>query len=451
MPLPTDQQEPQQVQAQNPAEAFWTFNPFALVQPGDPWYCDLESHLDKLHYGVQGQLGRRLLPSLSGPKFVQVGLVGHGGTGKTTLVRRVAADLKNGMATVFVDATATLDRADFRFAEVLLVIVEAVVNGLEAADTRIPDHEAELVRSWFSEELLSATHRKQILGSVETEAAAGGGIPLIAKLAAKITAQLKSDNEYRLEIRRRAERDPEDLIRRVNMLLDAATKALKTPRLVVVLDNLEKIEDREMVDRAVLRRADELSRLRCHLVLFLAPADQYAPVTIQASQAFDVVYLPVLPIREKGDGPDHLDPKALGAVRDLLERRADLAKVFDDSDAAVQQIARCSGGRIRDIFHLARHACELADPDRVSIQHLRIAAQRLRGERVTAIRPGQWARLAQIHREKQVANDPANDGHLLLHSHVLSYDGEPWWDVHPLVRLDDRFEEEWKKLSPLAR
>ena len=86
-------------------------------------------------------------------------------------------------------------------------------------------------------------------------------------------------------------------------------------------DNLEKIGKRERVDAAVLRRAEELRQLQCHLVLFFDPADQY------------------------------------GA--------------------------------------------------------------------------------------KQVANDP-RDSHLLLHLIVLNYDGEPWWDVHPFVLRDERFEAAWK-------
>jgi hypothetical protein len=32
------------------------------------------------------------------------------------------------------------------------------------------------------------------------------------------------------------------------------------------------------------------------------------------------------------------------------------------------------------------------------------------------------------------------DGRLLLHSCVLFYNGDPWWDVHPVVREDPRFE-----------
>jgi hypothetical protein len=199
----------------------------------------------------------------------------------------------------------------------------------------------------------------------------------------------------------------------------------------------------------VLRRADDLRQLRCHLVLFFDPADQYAPATVQAGQAFDVITVPMLPTRARSDPPDHVDGAAIAAIKDLLDRRADLRLGFAHADDCVREIARLSGGRLRDVLHLARLACELADPDRVSPEHVAAAARRLKGERLAAATPAHWQRLAEIHRDKHVANDPS-DAHLLLHSLVLNYDGDPWWDVHPLVRLDLRFDSAWKSISRIA-
>jgi hypothetical protein len=380
---------------------------------------------------------------------VHLGVVGHRGSGKTTLVRRAMDELAGrGLHAVFVDALAAFDQGDLSFADVILVIARAVVNGLNEATVDIPTAQLELLKLWFAEELLTETHRQQILASVETEAAASGGVPWLARLTAKITAALKADNEYRREIRRRAERDPDDLVRRANQLLDAANDALSRKhgerrRLVVVVDNLEKLADRRQVDAAVLRRAESLRQLRCHLVLFFAPEDQYAPVTVQAMHAFDLVTLPMLPLRERDDAWERVAPAAHGAVRELLDRRVDLDRVFSRTGDVVEAVARWSGGRLRDVFHLSRLACELADPDPVTSELVEKAAKKLGGERVSLARPDHWPRLAEIGRDQQVANDAA-DGFLLQHSLVLNYDSEPWWDVHPLVRLDRRFEAAWR-------
>lgn len=159
--------------------------------------------------------------------------------------------------------------------------------------------------------------------------------------------------------------------------------------------------------------------------------------------------VPMLPIRERDDSADHVADDALAAVRDLLDKRIDLDQVFEQSGACVRAAARLSGGRLRDVFHLSRLACELADPDKVAPEHFDAAARRLRGERLTLAKPEQWFRLARIHAEKQVANDPI-DAYLLLHSLVLNYGGEPWWDVHPLVRLDSRFDTAWQSVSHIG-
>ncbi len=170
---------------------------------------------------------------------------------------------------------------------------------------------------------------------------------------------------------------------------------------------------------------------------------------MQASQAFDIVTVPMLPIRERGDAADHVTDPATAAIRELLDKRVDLAQVFTQPDGCVRAAARLSGGRLRDVFHIARLACELADPDKVTPQHFETAARKLKGERLTLATPAHWPRLAEIHRDKQVANDPS-DALLLLHSLVLNYNGEPWWDVHPFVRLDDRFTVAWKNITQIT-
>jgi hypothetical protein len=378
---------------------------------------------------------------------VKVGVVGHKGTGKTTQVRKIMADLRSeGIHPVFIDALTSLDQASLSFSDIILVLANNVVGGLSQANAEVPKEEFELLKAWFTEELLMETHRNEILGKLQAEASASAGITFLAKLTDKLTAVLKSENEYRQEIRRRAERDPVDLLRRANQLLDAGSIALEGQKVAIVVDNLEKLGDRRQVDAAVLRRGEDLRQLRCHLVLFFDPADQYAPITTLASQAFDVVTVPMLPVRRRHDGPDHVAADALAAIRELLDKRLDVERVFDPADACVREIARLSGGRLRDVFHVARLACELADPDRVAPAHIENAARKLRGERLTLVRPDDWRRLAEIHRDKEVANDPT-DAHLLLHGMVLNYDGDPWWDIHPLVRLDQRFQTAWQSLS----
>lgn len=433
-------------------EAFWALDPMALTEPQDPWFVRLDEQFKSHRYGLAAKLRRCFTPSARSPKAVHVGVVGHKGSGKTTQVRQVLEEMRGkGLFPVYVDALSHLDRVDFAFPDVVLVICRNVAAALADSKLDIPEEKLKLLEDWFAEELLTEQHRTELLGELKTEAKAEGGIPFLARLMAKVTAVLKTDNEYRQEIRRRVERNPEDLIRRANLLLDAALDAIRasmlgTQQLIVVLDNLEKIENPAQVDRAVLRRAQDIRALRCHLVLFFDPANEYSPGTVRVSEAFNhVISLPMLPVRDANDAPDHVTPEALAAVHLLLARRLDMGRIFADVHGCVREVTRWSGGRLRDVFKIARLACELADPEPISVQHIEDAVAKLSGELAPVARTEDWARLAEIHRDKQVANRE-DDSYLLLHSLVLHYNGKPWWDVHPLVLCDRRFEEAWTSM-----
>ena len=448
----------QQVRAQNPREAFHTLDPFALVQPNDAWYFDLEHHLDLKHYPLKAKLDLLFYRPdfVQASDYVQIGVVGHKGTGKTTQLRKYMNELEtsHNITPVFVDVLSTLDQADLSFADVVLILVQSVAEALKETpgkSNQFPNAQYQLVKNWFSEELLTETHTKEINAALETEASAKGGIPYLANMMAKITATLKTDNQYRTEIRRRAERDPNELIRNVNIFLDAASLSFGEPSkprtIAVVFDNLEKITNRELVDIAVLQRADDLRKLRCHLLLFLDPADQFAPKTRMVSDVFSFVLVPMLPVRAETDDFDHVDGQTLNAITALLEKRLDTQLVFDDPHACIEEISRKSGGRLRDVLALTRRACENVFTGKIGLQDVKDASESLTNERVTAVKPNQWSRLAQIHHDKKIAND-ADDAHLLLHSLVLNYNGKQWFDVHPLVSLDKRFTDAWQKLKP---
>lgn len=423
-------------------------DPFELVRPGHAWYTNLDAQLPAVHYGVTTRLESLFRQRQGKDRHLHVAFVGHGGTGKSTLIRQAMKDLQGqGILPIYVNARESFDQVDMAFADVVLVLAEAVVSTLveEGQTLELDPRYLALVRDWFSEHLVSEERRIGLFGEIDGEAGAQLDLPLIARFAARIKGTLRSSNEYREEIRRRGGRDPEALIRGANALLDAVHEALaqRKQQLCVVFDNLEKIHDRHQVDAAVLRRADDLRRLRCHVVYFLSPADQYAPAGQQISQLFPAVEVPVIPVRIDPDAPeDEVDVPALAVVESLLGKRIALDSLLSEPDRCVAALARWSRGRLRDVVELTRQACEFAHfdsvADQVELRHVEAAARKLAAQRLVVMRPSCWARAVEIHRDKQVDNRE-EDALMLSHSLVLAYDGRPWWDVHPFVRADARF------------
>lgn len=429
------------VRARNSTEAFWALDPFAVVKPDDPRFADIEKDLPREHFGVTAPLRRLFDERAVGD--VKLAILGHQGTGKTTLVRKAMQGLApTGLMAIYVDALTAFDQGDFGLPDVMLVITRAVIDALAEQGVELEPTLTEATYHWFADELVTHDIRRQIEKSIGASVESGIGFAVLAKFAAKLTAALKMSNEYRTEIRSQARRDIDDLIRRVNAVLDGAHAALsaRKQQLCIVLDNLEKIPDRALVERAVVVTNQELRELRCHLVFFLHPADDYAPQLMAASQAYRAVHIPSIPVRFKGDSPDMVRPEALAAIRRLLDARLDIPGVFAEPDRAVELLARKSGGHLRDILQLALRAVELSEPDKVDLTHIESAARYVAGHRTPLMKPSDWTRAVAIHDSHAVENTP-EDGRLLLHSCVLFYDGEPWWDVHPVVRDHPRFEQ----------
>lgn len=313
------------------------------------------------------------------------------------------------------------------------------VTAHSQARNELATKQLEAVRSWFADEVLVESHRQQLLGSIGGDAKAGVTLPWLAEFAAKVTASLKTDNEYRQEIRRRTSRDSADLVRRVNLLLDAVHVALEPAKLAlcIVFDNLEKT-DLELVDGAVLKRAKEFRRLRTNTVLFLSPACEFSPLSQPASNFFDCIRVPVLPVRLLGDGPGHVRAEATRAIEDLLSRRLLLSAVFDDPPACIGALAQWSGGHIRDMLLIGRRAAENREPKQVRAEDIAEAGRWLGRRRTSALAPEDLARAVEIHRTKRILNTE-QDRRMLMKSCVLPYDGTEWWDIHPGVRDDELF------------
>lgn len=428
---------PKHIQAKNSTEAFWTLDPFAKVELGDRWFVELEPLLPREHYGVSQRLQHHLGPSRTRPEFVHVALVGHAGTGKSTLARQALASLSDGLAPVYIDSLQSFDHSDLAAADMMLVAAEAVIGQLVDLEVDLARNDLEVLRQWLVEELVIETHREQLLGGVEGAIEGEVSAALVARIASKITAALKVDHDYRREIRRRAERDPRELTRRINLLFDSVHVALEPRKLCVVFDNLEKFK-LELIDRALLQRSQEIRQLHCNTLLFCSPAAELTPIGTPLGKVFVSVTVPALPVRMPGDAAYVVRPEAVAAIEQLLARRVELDGVFEDPSACVQALAHWSGGHLGDLLHIARHAVESVEPRKVGVEDIEQAARWL-GARLTAsLRPEDLPRAVELHRTHRVFGT-SHDRRMLESSCVLQYNGTAWWDVHPAVRADALF------------
>src|SRR5690554_4912247 len=109
------------VRATNVEEAFDALDPFALIKPSHPFFADIEADLPREHYGVTDELKRHFRSIQTRRRWQHLGLVGHKGTGKTTLVRKAMSELRDkGVMAVQINTQLAVDQGGFTFTDMIL-------------------------------------------------------------------------------------------------------------------------------------------------------------------------------------------------------------------------------------------------------------------------------------------------------------------------------------------
>jgi hypothetical protein len=437
--------------AQTLKDAYNLSNPVQPLPPGDPRYVDCTPVRGK--EDVVTQMFNAI--TWSDVHVAQL-FTGHRGSGKSTELLRLQARLEEANYVVFYfEADDDLDLNDLEYTDLLLSIARRVTSDLKTQDIDLPEDLLQSVANWFSETLYTEEQRREINRELAAEAGLGIGLPetmpLVARLLARVTGQIKTGRAIKTEIRHRLDPQISQLIGNLNLLLDAAHARIRQQGkqgLVLLIDNLDRIVLRDLGDGRTTHHAlyvehgEHLRALHCHLVYTVPISVMYSERATAVTAIFpDYQVLPMLKVRNR-DGSDY--PPGRGYLRNILASRIDLDALF--SPQAVTHLCHISGGHPRDLMILVRYACTYAPRDTwprpITLDVVRRAEARLVAKYSRMIPEGHFPLLARVHLLKTVQNDDAHQL-MLYNQSVLEYinDAPPWHDVHPAVTKLPKFEE----------
>jgi len=432
-------------------DAYNLSNPVQPLPPGDPRYVDCTPV--RGNEDVVTQIFNAI--TWSDVHVAQL-FTGHRGSGKSTELLRLQARLEEAdYVVLYFEADDDLDLNDLEYTDLLLSIARRVASDLKPKSIDLPEDLLKSVADWFSETLYTEEQRREVDRELAAEAKLGLGLPetlpLVARLLARVTGQIKTGRAIKTEIRRRLDPQISQLIGNLNLLLDAAHARIRRQGkqgLVLLIDNLDRIVFRDLGDGRTTHHAlymehgEQLRALHCHLVYTVPISVMYSDRATAVTAIFpDYQVLPMLKVRNR-DGSDY--PPGLGYLRDILASRMDLEVLFTPD--AVDYLCRASGGHPRDLMILVRYACTYAPrdvwPRPITLEVLKRAEARLVAEYSRMIPEDHFPLLARVHLLKTVQNDDAHE-RMLYNLSVLEYvnDAPPWHDVHPAVTKLPKFEE----------
>lgn len=237
----------------------------------------------------------------------------------------------------------------------------------------------------------------------------------------------------REQIRDRVNQQMPELIRRVNLVVDAAQKALGERRLLIIIEGLDKV-DLDSARNIFRDHAPTITAINATTIftfpLALRHADDYQQIRNTFEQKVRVLhnFAPRHP-----DGA--VDATEANLLKDLVLKRTN-AELIDAS--ALDYLVGMCGGIPSHLIQLVQNAVLFARQrdeaaQRITLADAKAAAKEMRDEMIIGLSSQEWDLLWARHQDHAPVNEPAMQK-LFYKSALVEYtNDEPWCDVHPLL------------------
>ncbi|MEM9275153.1 MAG: P-loop NTPase fold protein [Cyanobacteria bacterium P01_F01_bin.143] len=378
---------------------------------------------------------------------------GHRGCGKSTELKLIQKKWETDYRVIYLEANEETDINDISFIDIYLIVIKKVEFELRKLGLKFDSELLKSFESWFKEITNETEKTVESSISIAGEASLGGGLPgivppFIAKLLVKLLAQIRGSQKQRKTIRENLEKDISRLQLDINLLLNDGLKKLrqKSPQckdFLLIFDNLDRLNPK-MSDRLFFDYAAQLQQLNCTIIYTVPIAAVYSPKNLNNNFG-DPHIMPMINIYQSDRDRPELDYNQtnLDAVVDLIKRRVDIDAVFESSQD-LRELAKASGGHVRQLMQMMRTACLTAS----SQGHSKIDAEdviyAIKQEQFSFERFLLWEYypiLAKVYLSKDIDKDET--GQLLMfNTSVLEYNGSDRWNyVNPLIKRINAFQK----------
>ncbi|MBP0021436.1 MAG: AAA family ATPase [Cyanobacteria bacterium SBLK] len=401
---------------------------------------------------------------------------GHIGCGKSTELHRLEAELKqNGFHVVYFESSEDLEMGDVDVGDILLAIARRVSESLEGL--QVPIEEPKGLKSLLqgaakllqTEIELSGEASLPGVGTVtgstsgefsaEVEVgfarvnASNEGVSFVAPGIGKITAKAKNSPELRSKLREYLGPRTASLLDTINQeLLEPAKTQLKEldkAGLVVIVDNLDRVENRPTTwgrpqhEYLFVDRGEQLNQLNCHVIYTMPLALMFSNDLNRLTSRFatEPHVLPMVPVRFS-DGSECSEGMAL--LRQMIlarafptesreERLERIPEIFD-TPATLDRLCQVSGGHVRGLLRILNDWIKKQRQFPLTQDILESVIKKQCDRMSRAIDDNEWELLRQVREKKRVSGD-ANYDVLVRSMFVYEYrdEEESWFEVNPLL------------------
>ncbi|HOT92869.1 MAG TPA: hypothetical protein PLJ78_17700 [Anaerolineae bacterium] len=363
-------------------------------------------------------------------KPVKVLFTGHVGSGKSTELNKLSERLGEEFFIVRLDVQESLNLADLEAVDILLGLLTALVRSATAEKVLRKAPRQIAAEVW--EDVRLFIRNRMMVGQVEEpKPPVASEVALnVNVLAVQFESKFSQEASTREEIRKQMRGREAELTSELNFVLRQVRDKYGHPILFLIegTDKPNLVKARDLF----LNYARTLTAFETAAIYTFPIGLRYSPDFTVIKDAFDGHYiLPNINVEKRNGGRDN---DGLDYLESAIAQRADLA-LFDTE--ALRTLTFHSGGLMRTLIRMVQGAAVNAlstGGKQIGDKDVQVALNEEKADYIAALKASDYAVLADRMRDKDLSSDPAVQE--LLHSRaLLEYaNGEPWCDVHPVIR-----------------
>lgn len=372
-------------------------------------------------------------------------LVGFRGCGKSTELNKLKSEIEGTFLVANLQLQQELDLNTVGYVDILLLMMEKLFDIAQINNIAISKSYLKSIKNWTSTEEIEKV--RGFSSEFESEVGVSGelGIPFFSKFFATLRNVSKLNYEAKKTITEVVERQLSDLINNCNDLIREIKLNLhkigKKGLLLIVEDTDKLLLDRS--EDLFFKYSPVFASLNTHTVFTFPIALQCNPRATLATAHFDDCFeLPMVMIKNR----QGFETDGTVALKKVIEKRIG-SSLFEEK--VLEKAIAMSGGCLRDLFRIVRDAADSAiekGHPKITIDDCDTALRSLKKSFKNLIAEKRIDREVLVSTQtyldvlvslfkssdKQLLNTEA-DLDLRHNLCILGYDGDGWYDVHPIV------------------
>lgn len=420
--------------------------------------------LDRYYYDLFASRGdnpikkikRRLIDSKPSGELHFL-LSGFRGCGKSTELNKMQQELEDEFLVVNLSIHNELDPVNFIYTDLIILIMQRLFESANEYNLIINQTLLQNIEAWTNSEEIEKVKEFSNDFKVGVEGEVGWSIPFLSKFFATLKNISKINYSAKKTINEVVEHQLTDLLTYCNDLIRDISLELynQNKDLLIIVEDTDKLNI-EIATKLFHIHSSVFTSLRTNMIFTYPIALKCSQLSTIINATFDnnSFELPMVKIFNK-NGTEN--PLGISALEGLIEKRG-ISDCFENKEV-LKKFILSSGGCIRDLFRMIIDASDFAiedNLDKINDEHYKKAFIKLKrsyretiAEKEkpdgTKIKAEEYYKvLSELNKNSLKQLDNSEISLDLRHNLcILGYNGEGWYDVHPVVReiLKEREEE----------